>query len=85
MIKEKKFKQWWSEGKLDKFEQIKFYIIDWVVQQLKDQSKEQLHIDRFKSYVDKKKQIRILKEHFESNFDLHIHPLKEKEKGEEQK
>ena len=31
VIREKKFKQWWSEGKLDKFEQIKFYIIDWVI------------------------------------------------------
>lgn len=28
VVKKKKFKQWWSEGKLDNYEMIKFYIID---------------------------------------------------------
>jgi hypothetical protein len=31
IVKEKKFKQWWSEGKLDNYEVIKFYLIDYVV------------------------------------------------------
>eukprot|EP00347_Sterkiella_histriomuscorum_P015597 403356425 len=87
IIREKKFKQWWSEGKLDKFEQIKFYIIDWVIKQLQQQGIDQVHSDRFQSYIDKKKQIRILNEHFESNFELIIQPqvAKEESKKEEVK
>jgi hypothetical protein len=28
IVKEERFKKWWSEGKLDAFETIKFYLIE---------------------------------------------------------
>lgn len=74
IVKPKKFKQWWSEGKLDNSELIKFYIIDWVMKLLKEKGSEQIHSDRFKSYVDKNNEIKILKQHYESNFNFSIVP-----------
>ena len=93
IIKEKKFKQWWSEGKLDNYEIIKFYIIDWVIKQLQEKGVDEIHQERYKSYIDKNKEIRILKEHYENNFTFTITPpiqgpaTKEEVKGgkEEQK
>jgi len=37
-IKEEKFVSWLSEGKLDKHEQIKFYIIEWALGLVKDEA-----------------------------------------------
>ena len=41
-----------------------------------------MHKDRFQSYLDKKKEIRILKEHFENNFSFTIAPQKEEKKDD---
>jgi len=30
VVKENKFKKWWCEAKLDNFETIKFYLLDWI-------------------------------------------------------
>lgn len=71
-VKQKRFTQWWCEGKLDKHEQIKFYIIEWALNQIHDVTQKELASERFKSYINKKKSIKILKEHFENNFSLII-------------
>ncbi|CDW71188.1 UNKNOWN [Stylonychia lemnae] len=85
IVKKKKFLQWWSEGKIDKYEQIKFYIIDWVIQQLQKQGVDELHQKNYNSYVLKKKEIRILREHFESNFEFIIQPSAIKEESKDGK
>jgi hypothetical protein len=76
VVKESKFVKWWSEGKLDNFETIKYYLID-VIRKMalaKIESKEfnKEHLDRFDSYYTKHKEIKILKEHYEDNFSLLI-------------
>lgn len=70
LVGSKKFKQWWSEGKLEDTEQIKFYLIDWIVQQVKEKSLDIGMIQKYQSYSDKKKEIKILNEHYENNFTL---------------
>lgn len=72
LVGSKKFKQWWSEGKIDNYEQIKYYLIDWIVQQVHDKSMDLGTIEKFQSYSDKKKEIKILNEHYENNFSLQI-------------
>ena len=90
VVTKKQFSRWWQEGKLDHFEDIKFYLIqrisDLVTQTAKDKiphiEEKKTHADKFQSYVDKRKDMeqRILKEHFESNFELII-PRVVKETG----
>jgi hypothetical protein len=40
IVKPKRFKQWWSEGKLDNYELTKFYIIDWVMKLMSSGTEE---------------------------------------------
>jgi hypothetical protein len=35
VVKQDKFRSWWIEGKLDNFEIIKYYLIEWIVHQIK--------------------------------------------------
>lgn len=39
-VKEKEFVKWWSEGKIDNYEAIKFYLIDKIFDSLKQVYKE---------------------------------------------
>ena len=47
IVREKKFKNWWSEGKLDNFEMIKYYLIDWIAKMAKNKTLDQFHLDKF--------------------------------------
>ena len=47
IVREKKFKNWWSEGKLDNFEVIKYYLIDWIAKMAKNKTLDQFHLDKF--------------------------------------
>lgn len=79
-VTKKKFSSWWEEGKLDHFENIKYYLIkrisELVTETAKDKipniSEKKVHTDRFESYSKKREDVesRILKEHYESNFEL---------------
>jgi hypothetical protein len=76
-----KFQNWWQEGTLDHFENIKFYLIQQITKLVQDNVKEfkipnveskKVHTDRFQSYVDKRKEMddKLLKEHYETNFAI---------------
>lgn len=80
-----KFVNWWAEGKLNDFESVKFYLLDWIKDQVVNSQGGPEHMAKFKSYEEKKKGQKMLKEHYESNFSLTIDGLRSMPAKEETK
>ena len=53
IVREQDFKNWWSEGKLDGYEVIKYYLIPFLAKQVKDELLDEQHFKRFQSYEEK--------------------------------
>jgi hypothetical protein len=43
-VTKEKFTEWWQEGRIDQYEQIKYYLIEWMAKQVST------NVDKFKSY-----------------------------------
>jgi hypothetical protein len=90
-IDKKQFCRWWSEGSLNRFEAIKYYLTGWMYRQLKEEKPEAAaSIKQFRSYFQKRQEIKTLQDNYDSNFTLRIEgyeapKLKEKGKQEETK
>ena len=67
------FVNWWSEGKLDHFEIIKYYLIDTINKDtFKKQGNGSAHMSRFVSYIDKRLNMNVLSDHFENTFTFSV-------------
>ena len=94
-IPKKKFKEWWTEGNLDAFETIKYYMMEGIISKMKEklqESQDLLQVDRrqgaiqkFQAYQDKKEKIQILDKHFENNFAFIVKTQPQEAKQEEAK
>jgi hypothetical protein len=75
VVSKAKFCRWWREGKLDEFEKIKYYLIGWMVRQIKQNKMDPAairHVKEFRSYLQKRKEIKILQDHYDNNFTIKV-------------
>lgn len=89
IVEKERFRRWWVEGKLDNFEIIKYYLIGWMVKEIgqlklkEDDVKTKREaveaIKEFRSYHQKRREIKMLKEHYDNNFNLKIEGIEKKE------
>lgn len=50
VVKREKFRRWWTEGKLDSFEMIKYYLIGWMGVQIKNKKLDETAIKKIKEF-----------------------------------
>lgn len=82
VVGKQKFCNWWREGKLDEFEKIKYYLIGWMIRQIKQNKMDPAaakHVKEFRSYLQKRKEIKILQDHYDNNFTLKVEGFQAKE------
>jgi hypothetical protein len=49
-IDKKKFRRWWTQSKQDNYEFIKYYIVGWMVKQVKEKSIDEKTVKRLRDF-----------------------------------